>query len=87
MEDKDWKSLAANFASAGMWRRSRRSGINSASRFCAFSRLGNGEALAFLRLQWKNGPPDYRVAYANELFSVLLAQSWTAEIENEAFAR
>ncbi len=47
--------------------------------------IGSDEHLAFLRVQWKTGPEPYRVSYANELFSTLLGQKWTAEIEDEAF--
>ena len=32
------------------------------------SRLGAEENLAFLRVQWKDAPEEYRTVYANELF-------------------
>jgi Flp pilus assembly protein TadD len=43
------------------------------------------EALAFLRAQWKTGPREYAVLYANELFNALLARKWAADSEDEAF--
>jgi tetratricopeptide (TPR) repeat protein len=44
------------------------------------------EVLAFLRVQLQKGPADDRTAYAGRLFDRLLAQPWTAAIEDEAFA-
>ncbi len=43
-----------------------------------------GNLLTFLRLQWQTGPAKYRPEYAGQLFENLLAQPWSAEIENEA---
>jgi predicted Zn-dependent protease len=51
------------------------------------TRHGNaGDALAFLRLQWQKGPEKHRAEYANQLFSRLLAQPWSAAYEDEAFS-
>lgn len=50
------------------------------------SRLTPGELLAFLRDQLRDGPAEHKAAYANELFNSLIAQPWTAEFEQEAFA-
>ena len=47
---------------------------------------GSEESLAFLRVQYATAAAEYRATYANELFNALLSQSWTAEIEDEAFA-
>src|SRR5207253_1212072 len=47
--------------------------------------LGPEEGLPFLRVQWKQGPEAHRVEYVNQLFSSLLSQAWTAELEDEAF--
>jgi predicted Zn-dependent protease len=43
------------------------------------------EVLAFLRLQMRKGPAEYRASYATQLFEHLLAQPWTAQVEGEAF--
>lgn len=48
--------------------------------------LGPTEAVAFKRAQLKAAPEQERAAYAQDLFSALLALSWTAEIEDEALA-
>jgi len=48
-------------------------------------RLDADQYLAFLRLQWQQGPEDYRTVYANQLFNALLGQPWSAELEDEAF--
>jgi len=42
--------------------------------------------LAFLRTQWRKGPAENRIGYADGLFQTLLAQPWSAEYEDEAFA-
>jgi predicted Zn-dependent protease len=42
--------------------------------------------LAFLHEQWQKGPAQFRTSYARELFNALLAQPWSAEYEDEAFA-
>ena len=42
--------------------------------------------LVFLRRQLEQGPKQYRAAYAGNLFNVLIAQPWSAEREDEAFA-
>jgi predicted Zn-dependent protease len=42
--------------------------------------------LAFLHEQWQKGPEQFRTSYARELFNTLLAQPWSAEHEDEAFA-
>ncbi len=47
--------------------------------------LGPDEVLAFLRIQCKIGPEQYRVQYDNQLFNSLLSQKWSAEFEAEAF--
>jgi len=44
------------------------------------------ERLAFLRRRLEEGPNEYRASYAGELWSTLLAQSWNAEYEREAFS-
>ena len=48
--------------------------------------LGPEEALAFLRVQWQQGPEAHRVEYANQLFNALLSHKWSAANEDEAFA-
>ncbi len=50
------------------------------------SRLTAEEHLAFLRRQLEEGPEANRANYAEQLFAALLAQPWSAEYENEAFA-
>ncbi len=45
---------------------------------------GPGEARAFLRLQWQQGPEKHRAAYANQLFDSLLQAPWSAAAEKEA---
>jgi tetratricopeptide (TPR) repeat protein len=45
---------------------------------------GAGEELAFLRLQLQQGPEGHRAAYTNQLFDHLLAQPWSARLEDEA---
>lgn len=50
------------------------------------SRLTAEEHLAFLRRQLEEGPEDNRANHAEQLFAALLAQPWSAEYENEAFA-
>lgn len=42
--------------------------------------------LAFLREQWKQAPETARPAAAEAFFAALLAQKWSAEREDEAFA-
>ena len=86
MEEKDWKALAERLRKR--WDAEKKPAIRhqlGQTLIHLLNRLGGGEALAFLRVEWKSGPADHRVAYANELFSALLAQNWTAEIEDEAF--
>lgn len=50
------------------------------------SQLTAKEHLAFLRRQLNEGPEPNRAAYAEQLFAALLAQPWSADYENEAFA-
>lgn len=49
-------------------------------------RIGTPELLDFLRLQLAEGPERYRATYANQLFDTLIAQPWSAPVEDEAFA-
>jgi predicted Zn-dependent protease len=42
--------------------------------------------LAFLHERLRNAPEQYRAGYARDLFDTLLAQAWSAEYEDEAFA-
>ncbi|MCL4202229.1 MAG: hypothetical protein KJ000_07025 [Pirellulaceae bacterium] len=49
------------------------------------SRLAADEHLRFLRRQFKEGGKDHQTGHAKQLFQALLAQPWTAELENEAF--
>jgi hypothetical protein len=48
------------------------------------SKLTPEEHLGFLRRQWKEGPQAFHEDYANELFSALFYQPWSAEQETEA---
>ncbi len=50
------------------------------------SRVGAEECLAFLREQLDKATEENRAACAAGLFNALLAQSWSAERENEAFS-
>ncbi|MFZ4394433.1 MAG: VIT domain-containing protein [Kiritimatiellia bacterium] len=47
---------------------------------------GNGEVLAFLHRQAKEGPSEYRDTYARQLFDELRAQPWNVAFEDECFA-
>ncbi|MCE9564870.1 MAG: hypothetical protein K8U57_22780 [Planctomycetes bacterium] len=41
--------------------------------------------ISFLRTQWKQGPEQHRLEYANALFARLMEQPWSPELEDEAF--
>lgn len=41
--------------------------------------------LPFLRRQLAEGPPWFRLSYAQSLYDTLLSQSWSAEVEHELF--
>lgn len=50
------------------------------------SRLGTDDWLAFLRVQMKTGPQEYRAHYTRQLFDALLNQPWVQATEDEALA-
>lgn len=45
-----------------------------------------GEQLAFLHMQMREGPARYRTEYVRGLYNALIAQSWSAEYEDEALS-
>jgi tetratricopeptide (TPR) repeat protein len=47
-------------------------------------RASAAELLAFLHVQWREGPEAYRTTRAQALFNALLSQPWSAEYEDEA---
>ncbi|WP_020476056.1 VIT domain-containing protein [Zavarzinella formosa] len=87
LEDAGWKKIADGLRSRWNTETKPRS-RNQIGRTLlrVLERLGSTEALAFLRVQWKEGPERDRPQFASQLFNALLSQSWTAEIEDEAFS-
>ena len=49
-------------------------------------RLTPPEWIDFLRVQWQQGPQEYRPGYAAQLFEAITAQPWSAAYEDEAFS-
>ncbi|MBC8117785.1 MAG: tetratricopeptide repeat protein, partial [Candidatus Saccharimonas sp.] len=86
-ERDDWKKVAAGLRKR--WDAEKKPDVRhriAQPLYRVLSWLSPAEVLSFLRVQWKEGSELYSVSYAHELFTALLAQLWTAEIENEAFA-
>ncbi len=87
MERDDWKKVAAGLRKR--WDAEKKPDVKhriAHPLVRVLSWLGPDDLLPFLRVQWKEGPEQHRVHYANELFNALLSQPWTAAIEDEAFA-
>ncbi|QVL34171.1 hypothetical protein KIH39_09760 [Telmatocola sphagniphila] len=49
------------------------------------SREAGDRDLEFVRREYREGPEQYRLLYAEKLFALLLAHSWTDAIEKECF--
>ncbi len=87
MEPDDWKKVAAGLRKR--WDEEKKRELKYSlgqSLLRVLGRISSEEALLFLHVQLKEGPEQYRSSFANQLFSALLSQPWTAEIEDEAFA-
>ena len=87
LERGDWKKLAVGIRKR--WDAEKKPAIKNQLAQPLVRILGRfspEETVAFLRVQWQQGPEQYRIAYANQLFNALLTQHWSAEYEDEAFA-
>ena len=84
---QDWKQIAAAVRRALGRRAEPGSAVSTRPALVqVLSHVGPAEVLGFLREQLRRAPQPYRAAAARQLFRTLLAEPWSAEHENEAFA-